>query len=138
MRNCLGYLVASSLILQQGCAFVIIDRNPELPNGYEYFVPQAGMHMLVKEGAESVILGHHLNRAYINDRYILGEITIDLTNQDDSNPVDEFSYFIFDTKSGSHSSELSKNQFEQELRSLGIWNEVELVGRNSRFWLKKR
>lgn len=136
MRGSVKYLCIFLMILQTGCIDGILSTEEyRLPNGYEYFVPQSGMHMIVKKGG-GVNLGYYLNRAYVDDRYVVGEVILRPEASDRSDQEHEFSFFIFDTKSGRYSSDLTKSQFEEDLENLELWDEVELVGRDSEFWLK--
>jgi hypothetical protein len=132
------YLFIFLMILQQGCMGGIFKANQwMLPNDYEYFVPQSGMHMIGKEGTQGIVLGYYLNRAYVNDRYVMGEVMLAPEDPDGlTQTTDEFTYFIFDTQSGKYLSDLTKSQFEEELKRLGLWNEVELIGRDNKSWLK--
>ena len=114
-----------------------ITRDYPLPNGYEYIVPNSGNHMLVKAGSShSAPLGYYLNRAYVDDRYVVGEVLERPSVEESSQATESSSFFIFDTAYGQFTSELNAANFESKLREIGIWQDVELVGRDSRQWLQ--
>ena len=113
-----------------------INRDYPLPNGYEYIVPNSGNHMLVRNGGGHALLGYYLKRAYVDDRYVVGEVLERPSAEESNNAEQRSSFFIFDTASGQFIPDLNEADFKSKLRDIGIWQDVELVGRDSRHWLQ--
>jgi hypothetical protein len=109
---------------------LIGGRGYPLINGYSYTVPESGHH-LIEGNYRKIELGYHLNRIYINDRYIIGEIT------ERPGKANQYSFFIFDTKTADYTSNLTQHDFDVEIGRRGI-EEVNLVGRDDKDWLKKQ
>ena len=131
--------LTTTVIQNARYAWLISGKGYPLVNGYKYAAFD-NRNLLERDGGLSIELGYFLNRIYIDDRFILGEVLKEPTGKIS---LPQYSYFILDTTSSVHRSpkyqlNLSKEEFEVELRKIGIWEEVRLVDRNHRKWLKKQ
>jgi len=100
-----------------------------LPNGWEY-QPETGAHSLYKEGVDGAItLGYYLNRAYLDDRYFVGEMQKRIRTDEE-----KYDYFVFDTKTGNIIQNLTESELHAELEKLNIKKSVNLVERKDVRW----
>ena len=123
-----------------------------LPNGYEY-TNYNGMHFIEKEEHKALYLGSFLNRIYVDDKYVVGEVALKHgCSEDETQSMacemsirhfpkgcselekEPYCYFVLDTENGDYTSKLNRQEFEIKLKEIGICQNVELVARREKNW----
>ena len=107
-----------------------------LPNGYTY-ISETGQHEIKNENLSvSYLLGTFLNRVYVDNRYVLGEVSGGGECLSLDGSQGRHCYFVFDTVNGEYISGLSLEEFEEELTRIEMSKDVELVSRREKDWWK--
>lgn len=120
--------------VNEGFLIMAGDGYP-LTNGYNFLVDARRDDYIVGNGGK-IRLGVQVNRIYIDDRYIIGEVYDGPREQADRE--EDYSFFVFDTQTTDYSSGMDESAFETKLKQLGIQKKVKLVDRDNRKWLRKQ